>query len=329
VSLVESITIVLGLVVFEIVNSIDNAVVNATVLKTMSMLWRKRFLFIGIITSVFLVRFLLPLAIVGISVPNISLQEMFLAFSGQSDIAARAIELQKPVILAFGGIFLLFLYLHWLFLEKKDPLYIERFIKEKHAAWFFAIASVLLVLIMYLARANSAMMLAAAIGSATFFIVYGLRETAEKNEAHMVAGGNALSDLSKFVYLEVLDATFSFDGVVGAFAFSINLLLILIGLGIGAIVVRELTIKGIDSISKYKYLKNGALTSIGFLGIFMLIESFTIELPAYIPTLITFLVIGVAFYQSYRVLPKSEQQKPQKNHPRHNRTQRLRSKLFK
>ncbi len=328
-SLVESIAIVLGLVVFEVVNSIDNAVVNATVLKTMSMLWRKRFLFIGIITSVFLVRFLLPLAIVGISVPNISLQEMFLAFSGQSDIAARAIELQKPVILAFGGIFLLFLYLHWLFLEKKDPLFIERFLKEKHGVWFFAIASVLLVLIMYLARANSSMMLAAAIGSAAFFIVYGLKETAEKNEANLVAGGSGLSNLSKFVYLEVLDTTFSFDGVVGAFAFTINLLLILIGLGIGAIVVRELTIKGIDSISKYKYLKNGALTSIGFLGIFMLIESFTIELPAYIPTLITFLVIGVAFYQSYRVLPKSEQQKPQKNQPRNNRTQRLRSKLFK
>ena len=328
-SLVESIAIVLGLVVFEVVNSVDNAVVNATVLKTMSVLWRKRFLFIGIITSVFLVRFLLPLAIVGISVPNISLQEMFLAFSGQSDIAARAIEMQKPVILAFGGVFLLFLYLHWLFLEKKDPLFIERFLKEKHGVWFFAIASVLLVLIMYLARANSTMMLAAAIGSATFFIVYGLKETAEKNEAHLLAGGNGLSNLSKFVYLEVLDTTFSFDGVVGAFAFTINLLLILIGLGIGAIVVRELTIKGIDSISKYKYLKNGALTSIGFLGIFMLIESFTIELPAYIPTLITFLVIGVAFYQSNRVLPKSEQQKPQKNLPLHKWTQKIRSKLYK
>jgi hypothetical protein len=271
----------------------------------------------------------LPLAIVGISVPNISLQEMFLAFSGQSDIAARAIEMQKPVILAFGGVFLLFLYLHWLFLEKKDPLFIERFLKEKHGVWFFAIASVLLVLIMYLARANSTMMLAAAIGSATFFIVYGLKETAEKNEAHLLAGGNGLSNLSKFVYLEVLDTTFSFDGVVGAFAFTINLLLILIGLGIGAIVVRELTIKGIDSISKYKYLKNGALTSIGFLGIFMLIESFTIELPAYIPTLITFLVIGVAFYQSNRVLPKSEQQKPQKNLLLHKWTQKIRSKLYK
>ena len=143
-----------------------------------------------------------------------------------------------------------------------------------------------------------------------------------------MAGGSGLSNLSKFIYLEVLDTTFSFDGVVGAFAFTINLLLILIGLGIGALVVRELTVKGIDSISKYKYLKNGALTSIGFLGIFMLIESFTIELPAYIPTIITFLVIGVAFYQSHRLLPKSENQNRQNNRPRRKWTQRFSSKLF-
>lgn len=120
-----------------------------------------------------------------------------------------------------------------------------------------------------------------------------------------------MSDLSKFVYLEVLDTTFSFDGVVGAFAFTINLLLILIGLGIGAIVVRELTTKGIDTIDKYKYLKNGALTSIGFLGLFMLVESFSIELPSYIPTIVTFTVIGIAFYKS-RQLIKSIQPKTTK-----------------
>jgi hypothetical protein len=310
VSLVEDIAIIIGLVVFEVVNSVDNAVVNASVLKTMSMLWRKRFLFIGIITSVFLVRFILPLIIVWISVPNISLPQMFLAFSGQSSIAAQAIEMQKPVILTFGGIFLLMLYFHWLFLEKKDPLYIERFLKEKWGAWFFAVAGLLLVFVMFLARDNPTRMLAAAIGSAVFFMVYGLKETAEKNEEQLLGGGS-FSDLSKFVYLEVLDATFSFDGVIGAFAFTINLLLILIGLGIGALVVRELTIKGIDTISKYKYLKNGALTSIGFLGIFMLVESFGIELPSYIPTIVTFIVIGVAYYASYRLLPKST--KPNKN----------------
>jgi hypothetical protein len=316
VSLVESIAIVLGLVVFEVVNSVDNAVVNAGVLKTMSVLWRKRFLLIGIVTSVFLVRFLLPLAIVWISVPTISLPEMFLAFTGQSTVAEAAINLQKPVILTFGGVFLVYLYLHWLFLEKKDPLYIERFLKEKHGAWFFAVTAVLLVVIMFFARFNPVMMLAAAVGSATFFITYGLRETAEKSEENLVAGTSGFSDLSKFVYLEVLDATFSFDGVVGAFAFTINLLLILIGMGIGAIVVRQLTVKGIDSIGKYKYLKNGALTSIGFLGLFMLVESFGVELPSYIPTIVTFIVVGIAFYKS-RQLIKSTQPKITRQTPAH------------
>jgi len=303
-SLVESIAIVIGLIVFEVVNSLDNAIVNASVLKTMSVLWRKRFLLIGIITSVFLVRFLLPLIIVWISVPTLSAPDLFLAFLGQSDVTAQAIELQKPLILMFGGVFLLLLYFHWLFLEKKEPLYIERFLKEKHGVWFFAFAAIFLVVVMYLARSNPMVMLAAAVGSATFFIVYGLRQTAEESERNMVAGSSGLSDLSKFVYLEVLDTTFSFDGVIGAFAFTINLLIILIGIGIGAIVVRELTIKGIDTIAKYKYLKNGALTSIGFLGLFMLIESFRIELPSYVPIIVTFLVIGIAFYMSRRLLKK-------------------------
>ncbi len=301
-SLVESVAIVLGLVVFEVVNSVDNAVVNASVLKTMNTLWRKRFLIIGIVTSVFLVRFLLPLFIVWISVPSISLSEMFLAFAGQSHVAAQAIQTQKPIILMFGGVFLLYLYFHWLFLEQKEPLFIERYLKAKQGAWFFAVAAVLLVVIMYFARFNSLMMLAAAVGSATFFLLYGLKETAQASEEHLAAGASGLSDLSKFVYLEVLDATFSFDGVVGAFAFTINLVLILIGMGIGAIVVRELTIKGIDTIGKYRYLKNGALTSIGFLGIFMLIESFGAEMPSYIPTIATFILIGFAFYKSRKVL---------------------------
>jgi hypothetical protein len=192
--------------------------------------------------------------------------------------------------------------LHWLFLEKKEPLYIERFLKEKHGVWFFGFVAILLVVIMYLARFDPILMLSAAIGSATFFILYGLKETAEANERNMVAGTSHLSDFSKFVYLEVLDTTFSFDGVIGAFAFTTNLFLILIGIGIGALVVRELTIRGIDTIAKYKYLKNGAMTSIGFLGLFMLIEAFNVELPSIVPILITFLLVGVSFYLSRRLL---------------------------
>jgi len=303
--LIEDIVIVLGLIVFEVVNSVDNAIVNAGVLKTMSAVWRKRFLLIGIITSVFLVRFILPLIIVWVSVPTISGPDLFLAFTGQSEVAHAAIEAQKPLILMFGGMFLLYLYFHWLFLEQKEPLFVERFLKQKHGVWFFAFAAIVLVIVMYISRASPMMMLAAAIGSATFFILYGLKQTAEESERNLVAGASGMSDLSKFVYLEVLDMTFSFDGVIGAFAFTINLILILIGIGIGAIVVRELTIKGIDTIAKYKYLKNGALTSIGFLGLFMMIEAFNIELPSYVPIIVTFLLIGVAFYMSRRAIPKT------------------------
>jgi hypothetical protein len=312
---VESIAIILGLMVFEVVNSIDNAIVNAHVLKTMGTLWRKRFLVIGVLTSVFLVRFLLPLAIVWISAPLLSLSQVLLAFTGESKVAADAINAQKPVILMFGAVFLLYLYFHWLFLEKKSPLFVERFLKEKHGVWFFGFAAVILVLIMYFARANALMMLAASVGSATFFILYGLKETAEKNdqELSLVGGDSGMSDLSKFVYLEVLDATFSFDGVIGAFAFTINLLLILIGIGAGAIVVRELTIKGIDQVAKYRYLKNGAMTSIGFLGFFMLIESFGVDLPSYVPIAVTLLLIGVAYFKSRALLRIVKPRKPDNN----------------
>ncbi len=300
--LIEAIFIVLGLIVFEVVNSIDNAIVNAHVLQTMGALWRRRFLLVGIVTSVFLVRFLLPLFIVWISVPNISLNTLFASFYGGNDVAANAIATQKPVILIFGGVFLLYLYFHWLFVENKDPLYIERFLKAKHGVWFFGFTAVILVVVMYFARANPMMMLAAAIGSATFFLLNGLKETAESNGKNVQTP--YMSDLSKFVYLEVLDATFSFDGVIGSFAFTINLLLIFIGIGIGAVVVRQLTVKGIDQVGKYRYLKNGALTSIGFLGLFMTVEAFGLEMPSYVPIIVTLLLVGVAFWKSRQLLTK-------------------------
>jgi uncharacterized protein len=293
--------VVAGLVVFEVVNSVDNAIVNAHVLNTMSLIWRKRFLFIGIITSVFIVRFLLPLLILWISAPTLSFQDVLASFVGGSHQTVDAIDSAKPIILAFGGVFLLYLYLHWVFLEEKEPLFIERFVQKRHGAWFFAFAALLLVAIMYFARQSPLVMLAAATGSATFFIIYGLRQTAEEQSRDP---NSNLSDFSKFFYLEVLDASFSFDGVVGGFAFTSNLLLLTIGLGIGAIVVRQLTIRGIEIVARYKYLRNGALTSVGFLGAFMLIESYRIEIASYIPVVFTFLIIGAAYYWSLKAKKK-------------------------
>ncbi len=297
--LLQSLVIVSGLVLFEMVVSVDNAIINAHVLRSMSEKWRKRFLFFGIITAVFLMRLLLPLAMTWLLVPDISLGKMAQLFTQDGSLAHEAMESQKYLILSFGGMFLLLVYFHWLFMEKKKPLFAhEKILKEDHDVWFFAFAAILLVAIMYLARSSPPMMITTAMGSAAFFILYGFKETAEKREEKMIRSES--SDMSKFLYLEVLDMTFSFDSVIGAFAFTTNLVYIFLGLGIGSLVLRELTIIGMDRISKYVWLKNGAMTSVAFLAAFMLLESFGMGIPEYIPTVITFAVVGYAFYMSHR-----------------------------
>ena len=111
-----------------------------------------------------------------------------------------------------------------------------------------------------------------------------------------------MSDWSKILYLEVIDATFSIDGVVGAFAFTLSVPLILIGNGIGAFVVRELTLSNIDRVKRYIYLKNGAMYSIFFLGTIMVLDSFGVHIPEYVSPVITIGVIGYFFYKSRQCL---------------------------
>ena len=105
----------------------------------------------------------------------------------------------------------------------------------------------------------------AVIGSSAFFITHGFKNFAEQQEEKMAHSGSGMSDISKILYLEIIDATFSIDGVLGAFAFTLSIPLILIGNGIGAVLVRQLTMSNIERIKKYKYLKNGAMYSVLFL----------------------------------------------------------------
>jgi len=298
--------IILGLIVFEIISSVDNAIVNAHVLKTMSAKWRKIFLFWGILTAVFVIRGLLPLAIVWLSVPEIGfLGAVHSIIKSPSEIA-QLINERKGIILIGAGVFLLLLYLHWLFLEKKDPYFVpDKLIKPQHGVWFFAFAAVILVALLYFARSSFYLMLAAAIGNALFFIIYGFREQTAKQEEMLESQTTNLSDLSKLMYLEILDASFSFDGVLGAFAFTTSIPLIFIGNGIGALVVRQLTIMGIEKVSQYKWLKNGAMTSIGILGIFMIAKSFGAHIPEYLPTLTTVGLVGLTFWKSRQLLKRN------------------------
>jgi len=298
--------IILGLMVFEIVSSVDNAIVNAHVLKTMSVKWRKIFLFWGILTAVFIIRGLLPLTVVWLSVPEIGFVGAFRAAIEGSPQFAQLFAERKGIILIGAGVFLLLLYLHWLFLEKKDPYFVpDKLIKPQHGVWFFAFTAILLVVLLYLARTSIYLMLAAAIGNALFFIIYGFREQAAKQEELLQSQTTNLSDFSKLMYLEILDASFSFDGVLGAFAFTTSIPLIFLGNGIGALVVRQLTLMGIEKVTQYKWLKNGAMTSIGILGFLMIAKSFGVHIPEYLPTFTTIGLVGLTFWESHKLLKKN------------------------
>jgi len=225
-----------GLCLFETITSIDNAIINAEVLSTMGEKARKWFLLWGILIAVFLVRGLLPWFIVWMTLPDLGpIGALTATFQSDPEVHL-AIETAKPVLLAGGGTFLIFLFFHWLFLEPKNyGMFGERFLQSQ-GIWFFAIVSVLLSVIVYLAvnseDLNPNLAFGAVVGSTAFFITHGFKENAAKMESELMKEG--LSDTSKILYLEVIDATFSIDGVLGAFAFTMSIPLILIGNGLDA-----------------------------------------------------------------------------------------------
>jgi len=292
---------VLGLCLFEIISSIDNAVINAEILGTMSKRGQKWFLLWGFIFAVFVVRGLLPWIIIWATVPSLGpIGSLTATFSNDPSIKT-AIESSSPILLLGGGVFLIFLFFHWLFLETKNfGLRHEKFF-QKNGVWFFAVISILLAIIVWYAlKINSMLAFGAIIGSTAFFITHGFKENAEKSEQKLLSGDNKMSDLSKILYLEIIDSTFSIDGVLGAFAFTLSVPLIIIGNGLGAFILRKLTIGNIDRIKKYIFLKNGAMYSIFVLGIIMLGDGFGIEIPAWLSPVITFLIIGFFVIKSVR-----------------------------
>lgn len=293
--------IVGGLCLFETISSIDNAIINAEVLHTMKPKARRWFLIWGILIAVFLVRGLLPWVIVYATVPELGFIGSLTATFSSDPAVLEAIESSAPILLSGGGTFLIFLFFHWLFLEPKNyGLRGEKFFHEQ-GVWFYAVVSILLCLIVWFSlEINPVMAFGAVVGSTAFFITHGFKENAEKAEKSLMRGD--MSDISKILYLEVIDATFSIDGVLGAFAFTLSVPLILLGNGLGAVVVRQLTIGNIDRIKKYIYLKNGAMYSILFLGAIMLAHSFGVDVPEWFSPIVTFGVITYFFLKSKKTI---------------------------
>ena len=298
---------VAGLCLFETITSIDNAIINAEVLSTMGEKARRWFLLWGILIAVFAIRGFLPWLIVWATVPELGFIGALTATFSSDENVTRAIQTSAPILLAGGGIFLVFLFFHWLFQEKKHyGLVGEQFI-HKHGVWFFAVVSILLTVIVWFAlHQDPYMAFGAVVGSTTFFITHGFKANAERAEEELLEGKGHLSDLSKILYLEVIDATFSIDGVLGAFAFTLSVPLILVGNGLGAIAVRQLTIGNIERVKRYVYLKNGAMYSVLVLGTVMLLHAFHFHIPEWISPVATFLIVGYFFLKSVRAAKQAD-----------------------
>lgn len=291
-----SLTIV-GLCLFETVSSIDNAIINAEVLSTMRPKYRRWFLVWGILIAVFAVRGLLPWLIVWVVTPGLGPIDALTATFSSDPAVAQAIQQASPPLLMGGGIFLVFLFFHWVFLEEKNyGLPGERFLMRQ-GVWFYAIVSLILTLVVwYSLKVNPAMAFGAVVGSTTFFITHGFKQNAEQSERELMHSHR--SDISKILYLEVIDATFSIDGVLGAFAFTLSVPFILLGNGLGAYVVRELTVRNVETIKKYLYLKNGAMYSVLFLGTIMVLDAFGAPIPHWVSPVVTIFVVAYFFFKS-------------------------------
>lgn len=302
-SLISIILIVFGLVLFETVSSVDNAIINAQVLSTMGQKAKKWFLTWGLLFAVFIVRGLIPWLIIWATSPTLGpIGSLTATFSGDPKVTA-AIETQAPILLIAGGTFLIFLFFYWLFLEPKYyGLKGERFLQTK-GVWFYAIISILLSVIVWMAlKVNPLMAMGAVLGSTAFFITHGFKENAESMEKQLESKTGDISDMSKVFYLMVIDATFSLDGVLGAFAFTLSVPLILLGNGLGALVVRQFTVSNMERIQRYVFLKNGAMYSILILGIIMLLNSFSFEIPNWVSPVATAVIVSYFFLKSRSAL---------------------------
>jgi uncharacterized protein len=281
--------------VLEVSLSFDNAIVNAKILKEMDAIWRRRFITWGIPIAVFGMRLVFPLIIVAISA-NIGPISALVLAATNPDEYSRVLTSAHVSVSAFGGAFLAMVGLKHFFDYEKDVHWIA--IIERPLTRLGRIEAVEIGLVLLLLYAIStwlpehekvALLVAGTFGLVSYIAVDGISAVLAPQSD--VTGAVTRSGLAGFIYLQVLDASFSFDGVIGAFALSNNLFIIGIGLGIGAMFVRSLTIMLVEqeTLTSYRYLEHGAFYAIIALGVIMFLKTVT-----HVPEVVTGL-IGAGF----------------------------------
>jgi len=293
------------LIVLETSLSFDNAVVNAGILKKMDPIWQQRFLTWGMVIAVFGMRVLFPLAIVAI-VASLSMWDVAHMALNDPDTYAKHLESSHVQVAAFGGMFLLMVFLGFILDDERDvhwlgslEAWLGRMGKLESLEIVFALA-ILLTSAHFLPEAKQAGALVAGLaGIITFVLLSSINKFMEMNMDLIGTAGRA--GLVSFLYLEVLDASFSFDGVIGAFAITKDVVIIMLGLGIGALFVRSITIYLVkhETLSAYRYLDHGAHYAVGALATIMML-SMHFHVPEIITGLIGILFISAGVWSSIR-----------------------------
>ncbi|MBE7704461.1 MAG: DUF475 domain-containing protein [Cyanobacteria bacterium SIG29] len=310
--------IVAFLSILEVTLSFDNAVINAMKLEKMNEKWRHRFLTWGIAIAVFGMRFLFPILVVaafaGVSIVGVAKMAVY-----DVDKYAHYLHQVHAPLVTFGGAFLLMIFLTYFFNDKKECHWIgciEKPLQKLNCVKYIDVV-VSLVALMILQNfipeeQKVAVLMAGFTGIVLYLVIDSisnlLEMIAERKAALM--GGTAKLGFIGFLYLELIDASFSLDGVLGAFAISKDIIIISIGLAIGAMFVRSLTIFMVDmkTLKQYLYLEHGAHWAIGFLAIIMYIST-RIEVSEIITGGVGLVIVTTAFITS--ILHNKKQLKEQ------------------
>lgn len=300
------------LVILEITFSFDNAVINGKILARMSPFWQQLFLTVGILFAVFIVRFVLPIIIVMISSGQSFMGVVHMALN-DSVAYGHTLHEAAPMINAFGGTFLMMIGLSYFLDRHKDVHWLKaiefRLSKfgEYESFKILVMLSVAMVLYATVGEKYQAAVLSASIVGTILHIALNLFERyfskRQSTKAHLVG----MAAFASFLYLNVLDASFSLDGVIGAFAITNEVLLIMAGLGAGAFWVRSLTIYLVraKTLGKYRYLEHGAHWAILALGMVMLVKLYQVEPPEWFTGSIGLVFIATAVVSS--ILEKRRQ----------------------
>lgn len=274
--------LVMVLALLEVSLSFDNAVINARILKKMSYFWQQAFIWIGMPIAVFGMRLVFPLLLVDLTT-SLSFTQVFHLAVNDPTAYQHALEVGMPTIAAFGAGFLIMVAFKYFVAESRDALWlkpiesnpiIHRLHRIKGGHLFIPLLIAVALFIYTPNESSENITMAYLIGIVTHEILSLLNHLFGHNEDTSLSVTK--NGLMGFLYLEVLDASFSLDGVIGAFAITRDIFIIMIGLGIGAMFVRSMTIYFVrnDTLAKFKYIEHGAHYAIGILAVVMLIKIF-------------------------------------------------------